>query len=348
MASPARKQTATPRRCDGVLSRIAFQHAKRQGINVAPLLQRAGLTIEDIKNRGTRIEVDKQIEFIKLVAEALDDELLGFHLTEGFDFREIGLMYYVAASADTLGGALRRVERYVKIQNEGIRLKVTRGKFVRLRFYYAGVARHVDIHQMWSLIAVVIRISRYLTGRPLKPTLVRIMHQVPGDKASLERYLDSQIQTGSDADEIDFPAASWNLPIVSADPHLHRLCVQACEEALVRRSKKPTSLKVRVENAIAALLPHGQARLDSVAAMLGVSPRTLARRLADESSSFGGILAELRSALADRYLADRTLPISQIAWLLGYAEIGAFTRAYQRWSGMPPSAARARHQHSTD
>jgi AraC-like DNA-binding protein len=104
---------------------------------------------------------------------------------------------------------------------------------------------------------------------------------------------------------------------------------------------KQSPLKVQVENAIAALLPHGQARQDLVAAELGMSPRTLARRLAAEGSSFAEILTQVRSALADRYLADRTLPISQIAWLLGYAEISAFTRAFQRWTGLVPSAARA-------
>ena len=96
-------------------------------------------------------------------------------------------------------------------------------------------------------------------------------------------------------------------------------------------------------NAIAALLPHGQARHDVVATKLGMSPRTLARRLSAESSSFAAILDEMRSALAHRYLADPTLPISQIAWLVGYTEVGTFTRAFQRWTGLSPSAARARH-----
>lgn len=170
------------------------------------------------------------------------------------------------------------------------------------------------------------------------------MHTVPGDKARLERLLDSHIEAGSDIDEVEFPAASWDLPLVSADAHLHRLLVHACEEALARRNRRPSSLKVKVENAIASLLPHGQAQLGPVAAALHTSPRTLGRRLAADGLSFAGILAKTRSALADRYLADRTMAISQIAWLLGYAEIGAFTRAYQRWSGVAPSAARARRQ----
>jgi AraC-like DNA-binding protein len=348
MAGPARKHTSSPRRCGGVLSRVAYRHAVRHGIDVAPLLERAGLTVAAIEDRSATVGVINQIKFVELVADALGDKLLGFHLMEGFDFREIGMLYYVAASADTFGDAMRRAERYVKIQNDGVRFRISRGKSVRVRLHYAGVPRHADVHQIWSFIILLIRVSRHLTERPLKPLAVRIMHRIPGDIAKLERFLDATIAAEADVDEIEFPAASWDLPIVSADPHLHRLCVQACEEALARRDRKPSPLKVRVENAIAALLPHGQAHHDLVAARLGMSPRTLARRLAAEDSSFTAILAQMRSALAERYLADRALPISQIAWLLGYTEIGTFTRAFQRWTGMAPSAARARQQRSVE
>ena len=341
MAHEARKQPGSSRRCAGVLSRIACRYAARRGVDVAPLLTQAGLTQGEIEDRSATIGVINQIKFVDLVAAKLGDELLGFHLAEDFDFREIGLLYYVAASADTFGGALSRVERYIKIQNDGVDIQVIKGKTLRVRLHYTGVARHTDVHQIGSLIALMIRIGRHLTGHTLKPTRVRIMHHIHGGKSELENLLDADVEDGTRVDEVEFPAASWDLPIVSADPYLHRVCVQSCEEALARRGLKQTPLKVQVENAIAALLPHGQARHDRVATELGMSSRTLARRLATEGASFTEILAEVRSALADRYLADRTLPISQIAWLLGYAEISAFTRAFHRWTGMVPSAARA-------
>ncbi len=342
MARPARKQSSPTRRSAGLLSRIAYRHAARRGVDVAPLLEQAGLTREDIENPSTTIGVTNQIKFVELVAAALGDELLGFHLADEFDLREIGLLYYVAASADTFGSALSRVERYVKIQNDGVDFQVIKGKTLRLRLHYTGIARHTDVHQIGTVIALMIRIARHITGQTLEPIRVRIMHHIHRGKSKLEKLLDADVEDGARVDEIELPAASWDLPIVSADPHLHHICVQSCEEALARRGSEQSPLKVQVGNAVAALLPHGQARQDLVAAELGMSPRTLARRLAAEDSSFAGILTEVRSALADRYLADRTLPISQIAWLLGYAEISAFTRAFQRWTGMVPSAARAR------
>jgi AraC-like DNA-binding protein len=344
MASPALKQIRTSRRCGGVLSRLAYRRATREGVEVRPLLARAGLTTDIIDDPTVPVGVANQIKFVDLTADALGDKNLGFHLAFDHDVREIGLLYYVAASAGTLGDALRRAERYVKIQNEGVRIRVSRGKSVPVRFHYAGVARHTDVQQIEFIIGSIIRIARQLTGRSLKPTHVRLMHRLAGDRSALERLLDAKIESGAGADEIEFPAASWTLPVVTADPHLHRLCVQSCEEALARRENQASPLKAKVENTIAALLPHGQARHDVVAAKLGLSPRTLARHLSAEHSSFAAILEEVRSALARRYLADRSLPISQIAWLLGYTEIGTFTRAFQRWTGMAPSAARAQQQ----
>jgi AraC-like DNA-binding protein len=186
----------------------------------------------------------------------------------------------------------------------------------------------------------MIRIGRRLTGSTLKPTVVRIIHHIHHGKLDLEKFLDATVEDGARVDEVELPAANWDLPIASADPYLHRLCVQSAEDALARRRAKESPLKVKVENAIAALLPHGQARHDLVAVELGMSPRTLTRRLSAEGVSFADILKEVREALAKRYIADRTLPISQIAWLLGYAEVSGFTRAFQRWTGLVPSAAR--------
>jgi AraC-like DNA-binding protein len=341
MARQARKHPGPIRRCAGVLSRVAYRYGESHGINVAPLLERAGLAQEEIENRNARIGVINQIKFVGLVATALGDELLGFHLADNLEFGEIGLLYYVAASADTLGAALARVERYIKIQNDGVRFEVLKRKSIHLRLHYTGVARYTDIHQIGFMIALMIRIGRRLTSSTLKPTQVRIMHHIHRGKSRLEKFLDAGVEDGARVDEVELPTASWNLPIVSADPFLHRLCLQSAEEALARRRSKQTPLKVRVENAIAALLPHGQARHDLVAAKLGMSPRTLTRRLDAEGSSFAELLKEVREALAKRYIADRALPISQIAWLLGYAEVSGFTRAFHRWTGMVPSVARA-------
>ena len=76
-----------------------------------------------------------------------------------------------------------------------------------------------------------------------------------------------------------------------------------------------------------------------------MSQRTLARRLSSECLTFSGILDELKSDLASRYVREGDLAISEIAWLLGYREVSAFTHAFKRWTGETPRAVRAKDDH---
>jgi AraC-like DNA-binding protein len=347
MPHSALKQISALRSCGGLLSRLAYAQARREGVDVEALLQRSGLTVRAIKDKDTPLGVRNQIRFVELVADAIADRILGFRLAHVYDPREIGLLYYVAASAETLWDSMVRVERYSTLVNDGIVLTVKKGNPLRVRFQYSGVARHTDTHQIEFWIASLIRFCRHLTNRDLKPIHVRIIHPRVEDRREIARLVDGDIETGADVDEIQFPAEVCDFPIATADPYLNRLCVQCCEETLVRRETKGSPLRVKVENAVAALLPHRKIRIDMVAAKLGMSSKTLARRLASEGCSFAEILNNLRSALAHRYLADRALTISEISWLLGYAEIGAFTRAFQRWTGASPSAIRARQHRPT-
>jgi AraC-like DNA-binding protein len=134
------------------------------------------------------------------------------------------------------------------------------------------------------------------------------------------------------------------MPVVGADMYLNNLLTRYCDEALThRRNNRVATLRLQVENAIAPLLPHGKARAREIARRLGLSHRTLARRLADEGVSFSQVLHELRLDLARRYLQE-ALPISRIAWLLGYREVSAFTHAFKRWTGQSPKQSRQRAQ----
>jgi AraC-like DNA-binding protein len=88
------------------------------------------------------------------------------------------------------------------------------------------------------------------------------------------------------------------------------------------------------------LLPHGQAQRGHVAKRLAMSTRTLARRLADEGTTFEDVIDELRRSLAMQYIKTPSLSLSQMAWLLGYEGSASFNHAFRRWTGAPPSAAR--------
>jgi AraC-like DNA-binding protein len=101
------------------------------------------------------------------------------------------------------------------------------------------------------------------------------------------------------------------------------------------------SFRSTVENAIVPLLPHGKARAGEIARRLGFGQRTFAWRLALEELTFSEALERLRTNLAERYLTEQNLSISEIAWLLGYQEVSAFTDAFKRWTGKTPRSVRS-------
>ena len=329
----------------GGLARLAYARARQAKVELGPLLQKCGLSRQQIEDSEARINVRAQIRFLDLVANALRDNSLGFHLAESAELRELGLLYYVAASSETLGDVLQRTARYISIANEGLALKYSAAPDVTIEVRSVGVARHLDRHQIEFVMTALIRICRKLTGVRLVPSRLRLAHRGCEECSELIRYFGKSIDSAVGADELTFPTKTKDMVVVSADPYLNKLLVANCEEALSRRRPvSRDSLRSAVENAIVPLLPHGKARASEIANRLGLSQRTCARRLSSEGVTFSQILDALRGDLAREYLANPELSISRIAWLLGYQEVSAFTHAFRRWTGKTPREARSRQE----
>ncbi len=324
----------------GGLSRLAIARLKSAGVEVAPLLKRVGLTPEAIADPEERLNVRSQIALLDEAAIALKDDCLGFTLARDFDLREIGLLYYVMASSQSLGDALKRVARYSKITNEALVFGYQEGNRLILSLSYSGVPRHSDRHQIEFCMFGVLRICRVLTGQNVIPQHFSISHHRSGDNSEMARFVGTKVEFGADRDEFALNADARELPLIHADSHLNDLLLKYCEAALADRRGDMSQLRTRVENAISSVLPHGRVRVEDVARSLGMSKRTLARRLSDEGLNFTEILQQLRRDLAVRYLDDRRLHVSKIAWLLGFHEVSAFTHAFKRWTGKTPSQLR--------
>ena len=326
----------------GGMTKLAYARAKTAGIALDPLLRSAGLTPQQIDDPRTVIRVRDQIEFLNIVATALKDDLLGFHLAQTADLRQLGLLYYVLASSQTFIDALQRAARYSSIVNEGVVLRCMDVKSTCISFHCVGIGRHLDTHQIECSMTALVRICRQLTGLRLLPNRVRLMHQ-RARNAEFAKFFGHDIEFGAAVDDITFSKNIRQSPVISADPYLNKLMISYCEEAISHRRKTRGSFRSRVENAVVPLLPHGHAHVSEIARQLGVSPRTLVRRLSEEGVSFSELLHGLRSDLANRHLADRELAISQIAWLLGYRDVAAFSHAFRRWTGKTPGQARAEY-----
>ena len=215
----------------GVATRLAARRLREAGIRLEPLLRNAGLSIGQIDEQDTPIRVASQIKFLELAAEALQDQLLGFRLARDGDLRLMGLLYYTAASSETLGDALARAQRYSSIVNAGIVLRCFRSGAFTIGLRYVGVSRHSDRkHNMEFLVTVLIRVCRVLTDRRLSPTTVRFIHRDLDKSSEMEKFFGCAIEFGAETDEIVFQDTVAGLHLIGADPYLSKILIENCDQ----------------------------------------------------------------------------------------------------------------------
>jgi AraC-like DNA-binding protein len=326
----------------GYIARGAIKLARIAGHDCEALIRQAGLRPDELADTAVRILAERQINLLNCTAAALSDDLLGMHLAKSFDPREVGLIYFVLASSETLSEAIARAERYVGLVNDGVGLKQLGHGRCGFRYSYVGVPRHIDRHQVEFWATIFAKIAKQLTGALARPSRVTFAHGKCAREREAEAIIGCRIEYQATHDEVEFAPSAGALPLSLADPYLNELLVKYCEDALDHRVRPVEALRTRVENAIAPVLPHGGARISKIAGALGMSPRSLRRRLATEGFSFSQILHEMRADLANHYLQDSRMPLSEIAWLLGFQQLSAFTHFFKRTMGRAPSTTRGR------
>src|SRR5262244_152563 len=242
----------------GGLSRLAIARLKSAGVEVAPLLKRVGLTPEAIAESEERLSVRSQIALLDEAAIALKDDCIGFTLARDFDPRELGLLYYVMASSQTLGDALKRVARYSQITNEALVVGYRERNRLIINLSYSGVPRHSERHQIEFCMFAVLRLCRVLTGQNLVPQHFSIAHHRSEETSEMARFVGRKVEFGADKDEFHLTLDARELPLIHSDTRLNNLLLKYCEAALADRRGDMSQFRTRVENAISPMLPHGR------------------------------------------------------------------------------------------
>jgi AraC-like DNA-binding protein len=256
------------------------------------------------------------------------------------DMRAVGILFYLTESSPTVSEALENLVRYSQTTNEALVAEITR------RQDEATLAiRPVQVfdeprRQFFELFALwFLRTLHTKTNRDFIPLRVTFTHARNSDLREVHRFLRCPVEFAQAVDSLVLPQRVMDLPIVSEDSRLLRILTAHADDLLAERHSA-TGLQSRVENQLVSLLPSGEARAAAVAQRLNMTLRSFTRYLAEEGTTFGEILEQLRLRLAARYLADDRMSLQQIAWQLGYSEPSAFTHAYKRWTGTSPRRAR--------
>ena len=247
----------------------------------------------------------------------------------------VGVLGYLAMSCATLGQALLRFQRFQPLlHNLTPTLSAQKGRDFELRWdpSYGRSTRLSDE----VLVSAMLTLARSLTGRAdLRLRGVDFPGPAPADTAIHEALLECPVRFDARTLIVLLPLDALALPINTRDPHLMALLEQQAE-ALLRASPQPDALIAELQRAIVAALQDGEPAFEPIAARLGVSSRSLYRRLQERGLTYKGVLNDTRLQLARAYLADAKLRLPEIALLLGYSEQSAFTRAFKSWSGETP------------
>jgi AraC-type DNA-binding domain-containing proteins len=275
-----------------------------------------------------------------MAAEALGDSAFGLHLAQQANLRQAGLLFYVTSAARTIGETLPLYERYCRIVNEAVRVKLLpfRTASSSSSTLSAFASSLPPKRRVWT--------RRQFEGYARKcgpkhpPNRVTFAHPRNSNLPEFERFFGCPVEYGSASDQWSFSNETLAVPLITGDPYLLETLQPFCDQAARERNTAVGTLRSSVENELQKLLPHGKANRQTVARALGMSERTLSRRLAGEGTTYDELVDQLRRSLAFQYIKAPSISVSQIAWLLGYEGSTSFSHAFVRWTGRSPSAVR--------
>jgi AraC-like DNA-binding protein len=332
----------------GFAARQALAVLRKHNIATAPLLLRAGLwkhglarAADEGDDLPSRVSAIGQCKFLDYAAEAMNDSAFGLHLAGQIDPHDLGMFFYAGSAARDLSEAFALFFRYSRIANEAFRQKlIRRSDDVAIEVEFVGLPSYAARHYMEFVLAGTRTGLRTITGGKVTPTKVAFAHNRNSDLREFERFFGCPVEFGVPSTMFQISAEALRLPLVTADPKLLRVLRPYCDAAATERHVKPGTLRSAVEAEVEKLLPHGKAKVENVAKALALSKRTLARRLAEEDTTYGEVVDQLRKSLAIQYLKDPGMSLSQNAWLLGYEGPSSFNHAFKRWTGRSPTTAR--------
>jgi AraC-like DNA-binding protein len=241
--------------------------------------------------------------------------------------------------SQSLHRAIERLIRYSNILSDAIQIKVIDGEEADQVVLDNEPESRVLRHPVDSRLAAVLSIAREISSSDIVPVEVCFCYPEPQDTSAHREFFRAPLSFGQPDSMLVLRKRDMNLPVVSADETLSGYLDRLADETLQMTTPRGSFVE-RVQRAIWSKLSGGQPTLRRMAEILGVSVRTLQRRLGEEGTSFAAVLDGLRRHMSVRLLNNRELAVYEVAYLLGYSEPSTFFRAFRRWHGIPPAEYR--------
>lgn len=323
-----------------LVARSVIRAAELEGLNAAPLYGVIGLEGPNAALADVHIDIERYFALWEQVMRASGAPSFPVRAALAADIEENEVFGFLAMSCQTLGEAFAKTARYRDLYNLGARWEMEHdGARLRLLFYpWPGDKSRVGVRAAIEYgVAHMFRTGNQLSGTALRAQAVRFAHAAP-ERLSAHAELFGVTPTyGALQNEIVLDAGILGLPVQSFNSKLRAYFEEQCSQ-LVSKFATDTPLAVRVQKELMAAMDGGDSSMDAVSRRLGMSGRSLQRRLAEEECRFDALLDDVRSEFAKRYLAKGTVSASEIAFLIGFQSPTAFFRAFKRWTGGTPGS----------
>lgn len=284
---------------------------------------------------GSRMPIATWWSLLDEIAAAQPLPAVGLRIGQHFQLHHFGVLGYLAASCETLGQALLRFQRFQPLlHNLTPTLASQRSGSMQIS-WDPSYGRSTQLSNE-VVVSSLLRLARMLTAQDMLVfSSVEFPGPAPKDTRIYETMIGCPVRFKAKTVIVHIPLVVLDLPIDSRDPHLQAMLDQQAE-ALLQALPQPDAFLSQLQRLMVNALQEGEPTLQQVAQRMGVAERSLYRRLQERGLTYQSLLNRLRHQLAQRYLADPGLSLSEIALMLGYSEQSAFTRAFKSWCGQTP------------
>jgi AraC-like DNA-binding protein len=311
------------------------------GIDPAPLLDGAGIAASAFADVSTRVPFESAARLLHDAARACGREDFGLLVGQRFEFGSLGLLTLLMQRAPTVGDALRSLERHLHLHDRGAVVYLKAPQAGKAAIGYAvhdeatpGVGLVYDL-----AMTIGVAMLRALCGPQWRPLEVRLPHRRPRSTLAWRRCFGAPVHFDATAAEISFSASCLVSRPPQADPAQQVALLRVAQHTAAAQA---LPLAERARHVARALVMTGALTGEHLAAALSMHPRTLRRHLAAEGSSLKAVAAGARFDLARQLLRGTSVPLDEIAEVLGFAELSSFVRAFRGWANCPPGQWRAR------
>jgi AraC-like DNA-binding protein len=328
-------------------ARGLLELAVSKGANRVLLLSRAGLRSEALDDQDARVPFARYVALMREAKALTGDPALGLHYGEAVDIGEVSIVGLMGQAATSMMEAFAQLNRYVRLVVEAEAAGA--GDRFQMAVKHGGLWM-VDTRRSpndfpeltESAFAQLVYGPRRVGVRGPALKALHVTHADPGYRGEYERIFGCPVTFEAEWNAMQLDPA-WSSAAIA--PRLPKYVFGVLSEradALLAELESAKSVRGRVEGLLLPVLHTGEASMDAVAAQLAMSRQTLFRKLKAEGATFERVLDDLRRKMAMDYLEARKVSVNETAYLVGFSDPAAFSRAFKRWTGVSPRAMRAR------